>query len=72
MDSNTNHVNSLDFADKICNKIKVKSDKIMKKLDDLAKGDDKDVAMNKAMLDLKIYSTIVIEIRKISTKYAHL
>jgi len=72
MDSNTNHTNALDFADKICNEIVVESDKIMKKLDDHAKGDDKSVAMNKAMLDLKIYSTIVVEIRKISTKYAHL
>jgi hypothetical protein len=62
----------LDFADKICTEIKVVQDNIIKKLEDLAEGDDKSDAMINAMLHLKMYSTIAMQMRKISTKYAHL
>ena len=72
MDSHINHVNALDFADKICTEIKVVQDNIIKKLEDLAEGDDKSDAMINAMLHLKMYSTIAMQMRKISTKYAHL
>ena len=76
MDIHINRANALDFADKICTEIKMAQDNILKKLEDLGDVDEPDDnhadALHNAMLHIKIYSTIALQIRKISTKYAHL